>query len=95
MAKFATFKDMFKWNKNLMEDDFNEGQKYVIKHKVKLGQYGDIEGNYKVGEEKSGSHKLAVDGKVSGEVSDFGGVKYEFTRKQDSSIEYKEELKFL
>ena len=37
MAKFATFKDMFKWNKQLFEDDFNEGKLYTVKHKKDLG----------------------------------------------------------
>jgi len=37
MAKFATFKDMFKWNKQLMEDDFNDGKLYTLKHKKDLG----------------------------------------------------------
>jgi len=95
MAKFATFKDMFKWNKNLMEDDFNEGQLYTVKHKAKLGGFGDLETNVKVGEAKSGSHKLSADHKASGDVSDFGGVKFEFKGKQDGSVEYKEELRFL
>ena len=95
MAKFATFKDMFKWNKNLMEDDFNEGQLYTVKHKAKLGSFGDLETNVKVGEAASGSHKLSADHKVSGDVSDMGGVKWEFKGKQDGSVEYKEEFRFL
>lgn len=95
MAKFATFKDMFKWNKNLMEDDFNEGQLYTVKHKAKLGSFGDLETNAKVGEADKGSHKLSTDHKASGDVSDFGGVKWEFKGKHDGSIEYKEEFRFL
>lgn len=95
MAKFATFKDMFKWNKNLMEDDFNEGQLYTVKHKAKLGSFGDLETNAKVGEADKGSHKLSTDHKASGDVSDFGGVKWEFKGKHDGSVEYKEEFRFL
>jgi hypothetical protein len=29
------FKDLFKFNKTLMEDDWNDGQHLVIKNKVK------------------------------------------------------------
>ena len=35
MAKFCEYRDLFKWNKNLMEDDWNDGQAYVLKHTVK------------------------------------------------------------
>ena len=88
---------MFKWNKNLMEDGFNEGQLYTVKHKAKLGDFADIETNCKVGQpdDKTGVHKLSADHKVSGSVTDFGGVKFEFKGKQDGSVEYKEEFKCL
>jgi len=29
------YRDLFKWNKNLMEDDWNDGQHIVIKNKAK------------------------------------------------------------
>ena len=37
MAKFCEYRDLFKWNKQLMEDDWNDGQTYVLKtvHKGK------------------------------------------------------------
>ena len=31
MAKFCEYRDLFKWNKQLMEDDWNDGQTYVLK----------------------------------------------------------------
>lgn len=31
MAKFCEFRDLFKWNKQLMEDDYNDGQAYFLK----------------------------------------------------------------
>jgi hypothetical protein len=31
MAKFCEYRDLFKWNKGLMEDDWNDGQAYVVK----------------------------------------------------------------
>jgi hypothetical protein len=37
MATFSTFKDMFKWNNQLFEDDFNQGKLYTVKHKKDLG----------------------------------------------------------
>ena len=45
--------------------------------------------------EGAGKHKLSADHKVSGDISDMGGVKYEFKVKQDGSAEFKEELRFL
>ena len=37
MANFVEYKDMFKWNKGLMEDDWNDGQAYVVKTAHKGG----------------------------------------------------------
>lgn len=31
MAKFCEYRDIFKWNKQLMEDDYNDGQSYFLK----------------------------------------------------------------
>jgi len=55
MAKFVKFGDMFKWNKNLMEDDFNEGKLYTVKHKKKLDGGAEIETNVKVDEMAKGA----------------------------------------
>jgi len=37
MAKFEKYGDIFSFNKKLMEDDWNDGQKYVLKMKNKGG----------------------------------------------------------
>lgn len=37
MAKFVEMRDLFKWNKQLMEDDWNDGQAYVVKATTKSG----------------------------------------------------------
>ena len=37
MSKFEDFGDLFNWNKELFEDDYNDGQKFVVKHKKKVG----------------------------------------------------------
>jgi hypothetical protein len=37
MSKFQDFNDLFDWNRCLMDDDYNDGQQYVIKHKKKVG----------------------------------------------------------
>ena len=36
MSKFEDFGDMFNWNRELFEDDYNDGQKLVVKHKKKV-----------------------------------------------------------
>ena len=38
MAKFCEFRDLFKWNKQLMEDDYNDGQAYFLKTVHKGGE---------------------------------------------------------
>ena len=35
MAKFVEYRDQFKWNKQLMEDDWNDGQAWVVKTTTK------------------------------------------------------------
>ena len=37
MAKFCEYRDMFKFNKNVMEDDWNDGQAYMVKLATKNG----------------------------------------------------------
>ena len=37
MSKFEDFKDMFSFNREMFEDDYNDGQKYMVKHKKKAG----------------------------------------------------------
>ena len=37
MAKFCEYRDLFKWNKNVMEDDWNDGQAYMLKLAMKNG----------------------------------------------------------
>ena len=39
MAKFTQWKDIFEWNKKLMELEWNDGQQYTVEHKVKKDQF--------------------------------------------------------
>ena len=45
MAKFCEYRDLFKWNKALMEDDWNDGQTYVLKT-VNKGPGGTVSNEY-------------------------------------------------
>lgn len=95
MAKFVAWRDFFKWNKTLMEDEFNSGKAYTVKHKKKLSSGCDLETNAKVDEAKEGSHKLSVDHKVKGSITEFGGVDWEVKAYHDGKVEYKEGIKYL
>ena len=35
MSKLESWGDLFKFNKELLDDDFNAGQKFVVKSKTK------------------------------------------------------------
>jgi len=95
MATFSSFKDMFKWNKQLFEDDFNEGKLYTVKHKKDLGNKTEIETNIKVNESSGSSHKLSADHKVKGKVSEFGGVSWEAKMADSGKVEYKQDFNYL
>jgi hypothetical protein len=97
MAKFTKFGDMHKFNKTLMEDDFNPGKLYIVKHKKKLDGGAELETNFKVNELKKGesTHALAADHKVKVKMSEFGGVDAECKGTQDGKLEFKSEWKGL
>lgn len=78
-----------------MEDGWFDGQLYRVKHKAKLGNFADIETEIKAGHPEKNVHKLKAEHKVKGDISDFGGVKFEFKGKEDGSVEYKEEFRAL
>jgi len=63
MAKFTEYRDIFKWNKQLMEDDWNDGQAYVVKHVMK-GDDTEFTTTAKVGEAKGDSHKVSLEHKM-------------------------------
>jgi len=42
MTKFVAWKDMFDFNKKLMEFDWNDGQAYTVEHKVKQDAFVSI-----------------------------------------------------
>lgn len=96
MATFTTFKDMFKWNKQLMDDDFNAGKAYTVKHKKDLdGGKSEIETNFKVNEAANGSHKLAADHKIKSKFAEFGGCTFEAKASNEGKIEYKTDWTYL
>ena len=77
-----------------MDDDFNEGKLYIVKHKKTLNDSASIETNFKVDESKAGAaHKLAADHKLTVNTKEFGGVKCEMKGTQEGKMECKTELK--
>ena len=72
MSKFEDFGDLFNFNRELMEDDYNDGQLYVIKHKKKAGT-SEFGTTVKVGEKKDGVSKLALEEKIKAKTKEFGG----------------------
>lgn len=64
MAKFCEYRDLFKWNKQLMEDDWNDGQAYTVKHTLK-GEDTEFVTTAKVGEAKSDAHKVSLEHKMT------------------------------
>jgi len=73
-----------------MEDDFHDGQKYVMKWKKKSGKH-EFATTVKVGEEKEGSHKLAVEEKVKTKMAEMGGMQFECKFKNSGDVSYEME----
>jgi hypothetical protein len=72
MSKFEDFNDLFNFNREVMEDDFNDGQLYVVKHKKKVGTT-EFATTVKVADAKDASSKLAVEEKIKAKFKEMGG----------------------
>ena len=90
MSKFEDFGDLFNFNRELMEDDYNDGQKYMVKWKKKAGTT-EFATTVKVGDAKDGSHKLAVEEKVKAKFTEAGGVQIECKFKNSGDYTYEVE----
>ena len=96
MAKLVSWDDLFKFNKTLLEDDYNPGQKLVVKAAQKSddGKYvthtsskqlQDLNTTTKVGQaDGEGNHKVANEVKLKGSGS--LGVQVEATIKLDGTL---------
>ena len=73
MSKFEDFNDLFNFNREVMEDDFNDGQLYVVKHKKKVGST-EFATTVKVADAKDGNSKLAVEEKIKSKYKGMKGV---------------------
>lgn len=88
MAKFCEYRDLFKWNKQLMEDDWNDGQTYVLKT-VHKGKGTEFTNTAKVGDQKNDAHKVALEHKTKATEKDtLGGFECEVKAKNSGEIGY-------
>jgi len=88
MAKFCEYRDLFKWNKQIMEDDWNDGQTYVLKTTSKCGD-AELTNTAKVADQKNDAHKVALEHKtkfVNKEV--LNGLETEFKLKNSGEVAY-------
>jgi|DEB0MinimDraft_12_1074336.scaffolds.fasta_scaffold06633_6 hypothetical protein len=88
MSEFEDYSDLFKWNRCLMEDDWNDGKQYVLKIKNKGPQGTEFATSFKVGEEKDGKHKLAAEEKLKFKHPECGGMEWEVKLKNDGSCSW-------
>ena len=86
MTDFDSWDDLFKWNRSLMEDDWNDGQHLVIKDKRKLLKNHEISTTAKVAEAKDNKHKLALEQKWKGSMEEFGGNDFEAKIKNNGTL---------
>jgi len=77
-----------------MEDDWNDGQKLVLKAKHK-GEGSEFSTSMKIGEEKDGKHKVAAEEKMKLKGSECGGWETEMKMKNNGSISYECESNYL
>lgn len=87
MSKFEDFGDLFNFNRDLMEDDYNDGQKYVVKWKKKAGST-EFATTVKVGDAKEGASKLAVEEKLKLKMKEAGGIQLESKIKNSGDVTY-------
>lgn len=77
-----------------MEDDWNDGQQYVFKMKNKSATGQEFGTTLKVGEAKSGVHKVAFEEKMKYKIAEFGGQEGEAKFKSSGDVDYKIEMNF-
>jgi len=87
MSKFEDFGDLFNFNRDLMEDDYNDGNKYVVKWKKKAGKT-EFATTVKVGDAKEGVSKLAVEEKIKAKFTEAGGIQIETKIKNSGDVAY-------
>lgn len=95
MAKFCEYRDLFKWNKQLMEDDWNDGQTYVVKM-VNKKAGAEFTNTAKVADAKSDAHKVALEHKfkvVSKDVAN--GLEAEVKVKNSGEIAHETKCDYL
>ena len=90
MSKFEDFGDLFNFNREVMEDDFHDGQKYVVKWKKKAGKQ-EFATTLKVAEAKEGSHKLSAEEKIKAKVNEMGGMQCETKIKNNGDVAFEVE----
>jgi len=84
MTKFVQWKDMFDFNKRLMDFDWNDGQAYTLEYKIKKEKY-ELKNTAKVGEGNNG-HKVGLESKVKFNIEEFGGLESECKIKNNGEI---------
>lgn len=72
-----------------MEDDYNVGKAYTVKHKKNLDGGAEMETNVKLNEAANGSHKLAADHKIKAKYPEWGGCTVEVKADNSGKIDYK------
>ena len=87
MSKFEDYADLFKWNRCLMEEDWNDGQQYTLKIKNK-GPNNEFATTFKVAEEKDGKHKLAAEEKIKLKQPEMGGLEWEVKLKNNGTVSW-------
>lgn len=87
MSKIENWGDLFKYNKELLEDDFNHGQGVVLKTKSKASDnVTEISSTFKQANvDSNGDGKVAFEAKFK---STTGNHSHEIAAKQDGAVSY-------
>jgi hypothetical protein len=70
-----------------MDDDYNDGQTYMVKWKKKAGTT-EFATTVKVGNAKDGVSKLAVEEKIKAKFTEAGGIQIEAKVKNSGDVAY-------
>ena len=91
------YRDLFSWNRELFEDDWNDGKLYTIKLKNKgkgmvsdslLTLVQDFGTTAKIGAEKDGKHAADFEQKVKVTVDDASGMECELKAKNNGTFSW-------
>ena len=91
---FEDWRNLFGYNRELFEEDWNDGKLYTVKMKNK-GQGVDATTTTKIGPNKDGAHSADFEQKIKYNTKSMKGMEMEFKAKNNGSVWWESESEAL